>query len=66
MSAIKEALHAKLVGVLIRHIEPIFKPGVKFAIIARLPGNDEADVLVTDDSIDELIALLKRRQEGKT
>jgi len=51
---------AKVVAVLQRHIEPIFKPGVKFAVIARVPGNNEADMLVTDDNIDALIQLLER------
>jgi hypothetical protein len=34
-------VHEKLVGVLTRHIEPLFKPEVRFAIIARLPGNSQ-------------------------
>lgn len=57
---ILDILQSKLVGVLVKHIEPIFKSGTKFAVIARTPGNNEADVLVTDDSIEELKALLDR------
>lgn len=57
---VEDLIHSKLCNVLMRHIEPIFKAGTKFAIIARTPGNDEADVLVTDDGIDNLIALLQR------
>jgi hypothetical protein len=53
-------MQAKVIGILQRYVEPIFKPGTKFAVIARTPGNDEADVLVTDDSIDALIQLLER------
>ena len=53
-------LKAKLVNVLVEHIEPIFKPGTRFAVIARTPGNDEADVIVTDDDLDALKALIDR------
>jgi hypothetical protein len=65
MSSVKALLHEKLVGVLTRHIEPLFKPGVRFAIIARLPGNNEADVLVTNDKINELVDLLQRRRAAQ-
>lgn len=53
-------LQAKLVSVLVKHIEPIFKPGTKFAVIARTPGNDDADVIVTDDDLESLKALIDR------
>lgn len=53
-------LQQKLINVLVRHIEPLFVSGMKFAIIARNPNNNEMDVLMTDDNIDELIALLER------
>ena len=57
---ISDLLQAKLVNVLVKHIEPIFKPGTKLAVIARAPGNDEADVIVTDDNLDALKALIDR------
>ena len=57
---ISDLLQAKLVNVLVKHIEPIFKPGTKFAVIARTPGNDEADVIVTDDDLDALKSLIDR------
>jgi len=53
-------LHARLVNVLERHVEPIFKPGTKLTIIARTPGNAEADALVTSDDLDEVAALVER------
>lgn len=53
-------LNAQLGAILDRHVAPIFKPGTRLAIIARTPGNDEADVLVTDDDIASLAALLER------
>lgn len=56
-------LSKRLNNVLLRHVRPLFVEGMKLTIIARYPGCDESDVIVTDDSIDELIALLKRRQE---
>lgn len=68
-------LSRTLTQILVRHVRPLFVVGVKLTIIARYPGCDESDVLVTDDSIDELIKLLERSrnrpelgvaQEGKT
>lgn len=57
---IKRNLQAKLANVLMRHIEPIFKRGTEFTLIARTPGMPEADVLVTSDNLDEVAALIKR------
>lgn len=57
---VEAMLTEKLGAVLATRVAPIFKPGTRLAIIARQPGNDEADVLVTDDDIDSLIALLQR------
>lgn len=63
MSDVNAMLQARLVGVLAKHIEPIFRPGTKFAVIARTPGNDEADVIVTDDDLDALKALIDRSKK---
>ena len=63
-----QMLLGKLSAVLATRVAPIFLPGTKLAILARTPGDDRADVLVTDDDIDELIALLQRsktREEVK-
>lgn len=60
MSDVNGYLMERLGNILSRHVEPIFKVGTKLALIARTPGNSEADVLVTSDSIEELIALLER------
>ena len=60
MSDINAMLQQKLAGILERHVEPVFKSGTKLTIIARTPGNDEADVLVTSDSIDGIAALVER------
>lgn len=60
MTDLNQRLNAQLAGVLERHVEPIFKPGTLLTIIARTPGNDEADVLVTSDNMDGLAALIER------
>lgn len=60
MNDIVDQLHSRLCNVLLKNIESLFKPGTKFAVIARTPGNNEADVLVTDDSLAEIKALLDR------
>jgi hypothetical protein len=61
MSTITAQLQERLAGILARHVEPVFKPGTKLTIIARTPGNDEADVLVTSErDLSELQALLTR------
>lgn len=51
-----------LVGSLLdQHIAPIFKPGVQLTFIARTPGNDEADVLVTTErDLNEIVAVVQR------
>lgn len=56
----QQQLTAMLANVLTKHVEPIFKAGTRFTIIARTPGNDRADVLVSDDDLDEVAALVER------
>lgn len=58
--AIRVRLNAQLGNILARHVEPIFNVGTKLTIIARTPGNVEADVLVTSDDLDEVAALVER------
>lgn len=60
MSGLNATLNAKLGGILERHVEPIFKRGTRLTIIARTPGNDEADVIVTSDELPEIAALIER------
>ena len=57
---INRMLQWKLAGILERHVERIFKPGTLLTIIARTPGNDEADVLVPSDKLPELAKLIER------
>lgn len=53
-------LQRNLTAVLIQHVEPMFKRGMKLTLIARDPDNPEADVLVTSDSMDGIAALVER------
>jgi hypothetical protein len=43
-------------------IERLFKPGIKLTLIARMPGNDEADVLLTIDDLSEAAKVIERRK----
>lgn len=40
----------------------LFKPGRKITVIVRTPGNGEADFLMTDDDLDEVVGLVQRHQ----
>ncbi len=55
----------KDVGAVIeRHLNEIsrlFVPGMKLTFLARLPGNDGADMLLTIDDPKEIIKAIKRR-----
>jgi hypothetical protein len=44
-------------------ISKFFKPEMKITFIARLPGNDNADFVLTIDDLDEAIKALQRRRE---
>ena len=47
----------------IHHLEALeswFTPDCKLTFIMRKPGNPEADLVITGDSEDELIAVLER------
>ena len=38
--------------------------GAKATLVLRFPGFPEQDILLTDDDLDEAIALIRRRQEA--
>ena len=63
---LNQRLMAQLVAILELHVEPIFKPGTMLTIVARTPGNDEADVLVTSDSLDGIAAVVARSAARET
>ena len=62
----KAKLLHRFAGILGQHVEPLCKPGVRLTLIARFPDNPEADVLVTADDIDSLMALLERSKTRET
>jgi hypothetical protein len=63
----QQGLLERLGGILEAHVEPIFKPEVKVTLIVRLPGNPEADILVSsDEDLDEVIALVERSKPRET
>jgi len=39
-----------------------FVPEMQLTFIARLPGNDEADILVSNDDFHELVRLIERAE----
>ena len=64
MSDATQRVYGKICG----HLDEIrksFVPEIKLTFIARLPGNDEADMVVGDDDIDEAIKALERRKEDE-
>lgn len=38
----------------------LFKPGAKITVLVRTPGNNEADLLLTNDSMEEIAAMVER------
>ena len=53
-------LHGRLANILDKHVAPMFSPAVRLTIVARLPGNDGADVMVTNDDFDEVVKAVER------
>lgn len=47
-------------AILESEIAPMFNREIKLTLIARLPGDSEADVLVTSDSLHEIAAVIER------
>lgn len=46
-------------------IRSCFKPGAKLFLAVRAPGYPERDFVLTDDNLDEVMALIERRKAGK-
>lgn len=46
----------------LNEIAPLFKPGMKLTFIARMPGNNEADFLMSIDDLAQAKAVIERRQ----
>jgi hypothetical protein len=53
----------RIVGALMHQIANVFVPGIKLTLCARLPGDPEADCIVTDDpDLGEVQAMIERRK----
>ena len=51
------------------HMESIvacFKPGVKITVLVRTPGAPDCDFMMTDDTTEELMAMIERRQKAES
>ena len=55
-------LHAEIERHL-NQIATLFKPGMLLTFVARKPGNDEADVVLTVDDLSEVRKVLDRTME---
>lgn len=42
-------------------IVALFKPGVKITVVVRTPGFPDRDMLMTDDDLAEVRAMIERR-----
>jgi hypothetical protein len=47
-----------------RKIKSRFKNGAKITVIVRMPGNDDADFVMTDDTLRDAIKVLQRQDNG--
>lgn len=44
-------------------IAEYFKSGVKLTLLVRTPGDDDADFILTNDDLDEVIKAIERRKK---
>lgn len=51
----------EMVGDYMDRIVKMFKPGVKITILVRTPDHPTRDFCMTDDNLDEVIAMVERR-----
>lgn len=54
------------VSAALNELRPLFNEKCQLSFIARLPGNNEADILISNDDIDALKDLLGRCQRRVT
>lgn len=47
-------------------IRALFIPEVRVTLIVRTPGFDGRDFMLSEDELDEVIALIERRRAGST
>lgn len=63
VSNVNQRLLDTLGGILQGHVLPMFLPGTKVTLIARTPGDDGADVMVSNDNLDDLGMLIERGKQ---
>jgi hypothetical protein len=64
MDPVKVALHDKIAPVL-DAARKHFVAGCKITLIVRLPGQEGLDLIISDDDIEEVEKLVKRKIAGK-
>jgi len=57
-----EEVHEKITETLAKLRRELFMPEVRLTLLARLPGDREADVLVTDDSLGAIRVAIDRAE----
>lgn len=57
LSLVKEEVATRMDEIL-----GMFKPGAKISVLVRTPGNPDADFMMTNDALEEAMALLERRK----
>lgn len=63
MKIVEESLRSQIADHLVE-IEDLFSRPVKVTCIVRVPGNDEADVLVTSETnLDSVISVVNRSRK---
>lgn len=55
LAVLHEVLSAELTK-----LERYFQPEMKLSLIARMPGNPERELVVTNDDLDDLALLIER------
>lgn len=53
-------IHRRLSQAMNDHIAPIFVPGMKLTVMARLPDNPDADVLLSNDTLEGVTEIFER------
>jgi len=57
---------ARIISPLLADIASHFAPDVKVSLLVRVPGHDEADIMLGDMSLEDAAALIERRRTSPT
>lgn len=58
--------HQQVAAALNEHIAPLFGAGVRITLLAHVPGDDEQEIVLSNDSVPEVLALFARWQTRET